>query len=147
MKLKFGQMRDELTLFLTQWPFEWFATFSFKMPVEQEISRKRLINWTRMLCVKEGVQVAFIAVFNEVDRAHLHVLMLARNKAGKTLSNIPVSTWGRKWGNNAKIREIYNIYGVSDYLSRKNVSLENADKWAFFSYNRNLLGRTKIGSS
>ena len=146
MKLKFGQMRDELTLFLTQWPFEWFATFSFKTPVEQEIGRMRLIEWTRALCVKEGVQVAYVAVFNKVNRSHLHVLMLARNKTGKTLSNISVSTWSRHWGHNAKIDPIYNLYGVGAYLSRKNFSFEDTDKWDVFSYNKNLLEKAKIGS-
>jgi hypothetical protein len=144
MKLRFGQMRDELALFLAQWPFEWFASMSFAIPAEQEIARKRLIEWTRKLCVKEGVQVAFIAVFNKAIRSHLHVLMLARSKSGKTLSNISMSTWSRQWGHNTNIDSIYNLHGVGVYLSYKNVAFENADKWEFFIYNKNLLERSKI---
>ena len=146
MRLRFGEMKDELTLFFAQCPFEWFATLTFKNPGDQEIARKRLINWTREICLMENLQVGFIAVFNQIKRGHLHALMIGRNKSGKTLLDVSENKWAEKWGDNALIKIINNLHGVSAYLSN-NVSFGNPDKSNIFFYNQNLLEKNKKPSS
>ena len=138
MRLRFDQIRDEFALFLNRWPFEWFATLSFKYPENQEIGRDRLLQWARKICRAEGLQIAYIAVINKHTRIHLHVLMLGRSKFGKTLTDISTDRWEDLWGDNAEIDRIYNLSGLTPYCS-ENYILNDPDESDLIIFNRNLL--------
>lgn len=142
-RIKFGELKNAWASRLTEWPFEWWATLTFKFSVNQEIGRKRLINWTREICTEEQLQLAYMAVFNELRRGHWHVLMLGRNRQGKSLRDVSREKWQERWRDNALIQEIYDLAGISRYFSH-NLVLENADLSGVFSYNRKLLNKCKI---
>jgi hypothetical protein len=172
MRLRLGQIRDEFALFLAQWPFEWLATLTFKFPVEQEIGRKRLIRWTREICIKEHLQVSFVAVFNQMKHDHLHVLMLGKSKVGKTLAAVSADKWCNFWveirgGRSEESRSNQwtqnpgelrrkkwhpaviqvldnNIYGVASYVSsRRNFSFDDPERSGIFIYNQSLLEKVR----
>ena len=142
MRVKYGEIKNEYALFFAQWPFQWWATLSFRIPVNQYTARKELLKWTRKLCVKERMQIAYVAVFNELHRSHLHVVMLGRNRFGQTLKDVSEEDWCKHWGANALIKPVNNLMGASCYLSQ-NVTLQNTDKWDLLFYNRKLLKKCK----
>ncbi len=146
MRLRLGEVRDEFGLFIAQFPFEWFATLTFAYPVNQEAARKRITQWIRAICILEQLQIASIGVFNKLNRSHLHLVMLGSNRLGRTLSDVSIEMWTKRWGDDALIKPINNLSGVAGYLSR-NLTLNHPDKSEIFIFNKKLLKRVKRGSA
>jgi hypothetical protein len=109
-------------------PFEWFATLTFKEPVNQELARKRVRNWTRKIIRAEEMRLGWIAVVRQDgNRCHWHLLMLGLNKWGKRLRSVSIERWAREWckencaksiswRDGARIIPVHEISGVSRYL-------------------------------
>lgn len=150
-----GSVKNGWANLVAQYPYEWWLSLSFKHPVSQDIAKDRFFDWVRKICIKEHLQIACMAVFNESHRIHVHALMLGRNRKGKTLLNVCMKNWAEKWcekncgdwiswDNGARIRPVYSIAGVSTYFS-KNIHPEHADLSNILFYNRKLLKRCRIG--
>ena len=77
-------------------------------------------------------------MINELNRIHLHLLMLGRNRHGKTLLDVPVGKWKKLWKAQAKISPIYEITGVNKYFER-NAILKNDNLSEIIFFNGNLL--------
>jgi hypothetical protein len=145
-KRKLGELRDVWALFIAQWPFEWWVTLTFENTVNQEIARKKLNIWTRKICKQEELQLAYFAVFNELKRGHLHLLMLGKNRNGKALKDVSKKRWTEEWvDGNAEIKKVFNLMGVSSYLSQ-NLTLNNPNLSNIYSYNQRLLKKYKLAS-
>ena len=142
MRDKNIEIKEAWTEFIEQHPFEWAVTLTFKFPVKKEIVKKMLKNWTRKLCKEERLQIAFIAVINEVSRIHLHILALGRNRYGKTLFDVSIYKWRKKWNAHSKIRPVDDIERASSYLSR-NLVVRNEDLSDVCIYNTKLLKKLR----
>jgi len=132
MKSKYDEMKflakGDLIKFVADHPFQWFVTLTFKESVTQELAGERLRTWTRKICRGEEIQVAYIAVVKEEEtRCHWHLLMLGRNRWGKTLHRVSIERWAREWwkvncgetiswNEGARIDPVYEMMGVSRYL-------------------------------
>ena len=169
-RIKFGELNDTCSRFIAQFPFEWFSTFTFKDPVSQEIGGEKVLQWIRKICTEEHMQVGFISVVNEVHRIHNHLLMLGRNRAGLTLSSVSKEKWAKywckknlcykkwqkkecrkncidemRWNIGAKISDVYEIMGVSRYLTR-NLIVKDPALSDVFIYNKKLLEKCGLKS-
>jgi hypothetical protein len=82
-------------------------------------------------------------VINEVNRIHLHLLALGRNRHGKTLLDVPVDKWKKKWKAQSKIQPIYDIVGISHYFER-NTILKDDTLSEVILYNLKLLKKVQI---
>lgn len=142
MRDKNIEIKGVWTEFIEQHPFEWWVTLTFKNPVKKEIVKKMLEKWTRKLIKEERLQIAYIAVINEVNRIHLHLLALGRNRRGKTLSDVTINKWQKKWKAQSKIEPVYDIEGVSSYLAG-NLIVRNEDLSDVFIYNTKLLKKLR----
>ena len=104
--------------------------------------KKMLENWARKLIKKERLQVGYIAVINQINRIHLHLLMLGKNRHGKTLLDVSINKWQKKWNAQSEIQFVYDIEGVSGYLAG-NLILKNEDLSDVFVYNTKLLKKLR----
>lgn len=173
-KIKFGELNDSYSRFFSQWQFEWCSTLTFKDPVKQELGRKKLLEWTRRLCVDEHIQVAFIGVFNAFEHrrkilktepylkefdndfinGHWHLLMFGRNRFGQTLSEVSMERWAQEWHKRNCGKWIHWANGAeirSDFdimqesgYMAKNLIVKNPDASDLLIYNKELLEKCKV---
>ena len=130
------------TGFLNVWDWEWFTTLT--LPVYPSFSESKIdglrLEWTRSLCTEEGVQIGYYySLTYKGSLPHLHLLMIGRNKAEKTLADVDRRIWERRWPYMAKIEIPESNMAVSNYLDR-NISAWNAD-WGI--YNKLLLKKSR----
>jgi hypothetical protein len=137
------RVKDHWTSYLVKFPFDWGVTLTFKYPVKKEHAKIKLKAWTRKLCKEERLQIGYIAVINEINRIHLHLLALGRNRHGKTLLDVPVDKWKKKWNAHSKIRPVEEIERASSYLSR-NLVVKNEDLSDVWIYNSKLLKKLRF---
>lgn len=147
----FERLKGHWPRYLVQFPFEWWVTLSFRNFADgkagkSEYAKSRLKSWTRKLCKEERLQIAYIAVINEVNHIHLHLLMLGKNRHGKTLLDVPIDKWKKKWNAHSDIQLVYDIEGVSSYLS-DNLILRNGDLSEVLLYNIKLLKKVQISNN
>lgn len=131
---------EEVKKYLDKWPWEWFATLTFKWIVNPEGVEKELKRWRIKLCKGENIQVAYLGVLNFKDRPHLHLLMLGRNRDGKTLLSADINRAERSWCSGAKIKPINEKTGAIGYIVDQNMP---CDQYQFVGpYNIKLLHKT-----
>ena len=133
--------------YLIQFPFEWWVTVTFRdladgKTVKSEYAKVKLKTWVRKIIKEEQLQIAYFAVLNQVNRIHLHLLMLGRNRHGKTLLDVSAPYWERGWKAQAEIELIYEPVGVSDYFEGNTV-LRNDDLSEIVLYNCRLLQKVQ----
>jgi hypothetical protein len=133
--------------YLIQFPFEWWVTVSYKdlsegTTVKSEYAKIKLKTWIRKIIKEDQLQIAYFGVLNQANRIHLHLLMLGRNRHGKTLLDVSAAKWERRWKAQAKIHLIYDLVGVSKYFER-NMCLRNDTLSEIILYNRKLLNKVK----
>ena len=127
--------------FINSWPWEWFLTLTFREPVSLDTARRQLLNWNRDLCTSEGIQTAFIAVWNNTNfTPHWHVLIFGKNKNGRTLLDVLEKRWERKWPGIARIEVVRGNQAASHYLAG-NITLWNPDRYELLVYNKKLLDK------
>jgi hypothetical protein len=136
------KMTGHWAQYLSQFPFEWWLTLTFKEPVRSECAKGQLKSWTRKLIKQERIQLAYFGVINEVNRIHLHLLALGRNRQGKTLLDVSVAKWERALKSQAKVSPIYDITGVAEYFER-NTILRNQTLSEIILYNIKLLKKVE----
>jgi hypothetical protein len=145
-------MKKDYADFLRHWPWEWFATLTFKYPIGKETAINQLRLWTRYLCKLEGIQTAYIAVLNYTNPTpHVHALLLARCKDGVTLQDIPTDKWESIWAHpdepgprvngRAKIEVVRKNRAACWYLAR-NMTLWNPELYELVTFNKKLLAKT-----
>jgi hypothetical protein len=130
MKTFIEKFKGSWTRYLVQFPFEWWVTVSYKdLPegttVKSEYAKVKLKVWIRKLIKEERLQIAYFGVINKVNRIHLHLLILGRNRFGKTLLDVSPSKWEKEWKAMAKISPIYDLAGVSKYFERNTILWDN----------------------
>ena len=132
--------------YLVQFPFEWWVTLTFRDLVKSEYAKFKLKSWTRKLIKEERLQIAYIAVINKVNRIHLHLLVLGRNKHGKTLLDVSIEKWQKEWKAQAKIQSIYDVVGISSYFER-NIILKDNSLSEGLLFNLKLLKKVQISNN
>ena len=128
--------------YLVQFPFEWWISLTFRDLIKNEFAKKKLKIWSRKLIKEERLQIAYFCVINEVNRIHLHLLMLGRNRFGKTLLDVSAAKWEKAWKAEAKISLIYDLAGVSEYYERNTILWDNTLS-EVIDFNRRLLKRVQ----
>ena len=127
--------------FINSWPWEWFLTLTFREPVSLDVARRQLLHWNRDLCTSEGIQTAFIAVWNDTNfTPHWHALIFGKNKNGRTLLDVSEKRWERKWPGIARIEVVRGNQAASHYIAG-NITLWNPDQYELFVYNKKLLNK------
>lgn len=131
-----------------QFPFEWWVTVSYKdLPegktVKSEYAKIKLKTWIQKLIKEERLQIAYFGVLNQVNRIHLHLLMLGRNRHGKTLLDVSAAKWENAWEAQSKIQPVYDIEGVSKYLEH-NIVLKDNTLSEIIPFNIKLLRKVQI---
>ena len=127
--------------FINSWPWEWFLTLTFREPVSLDVARRQLLHWNRALCTGEGIQTAFIAVWNNTNfTPHWHLLMFGKNRHGKTLQEVANERWERKWPAIARIEVVRGNQAVSHYVAG-NITLWDSDQYELLVYNKKLLNK------
>jgi hypothetical protein len=130
--------------FINRWPWEWFLTLTFREPVSLNTARRQLLNWNRDLCTSEGIQTAFIAVWNNTNfTPHWHALLFGKNKNGRTLLDVLEKRWERKWPGIARIELVRGNQAASQYLAG-NITLWNPDQYELLFYNKKLLNKYRL---
>jgi len=130
--------------FINRWPWEWFLTLTFREPVSLDTARRQLLNWNRDLCTSEGIQTAFIAVWNNMNfTPHWHALIFGKNKNGRTLLDVLEKRWERKWPGIARIELVRGNQAASHYVAG-NITLWNSDLYDLLVYNRKLLDKYRL---
>jgi hypothetical protein len=138
------ELRTAYTDFLSRYPFEWFATLTFKNEVSPQAAKKHFLKWVRKLCIGEHLRVAALIIYNRASYPHLHALMLGRNRDGKTLNDASIERWQEEWSSyryGCKIRQVYDLEGASRYIA-KNIATYQDNLYELFSYNKKLLKKT-----
>lgn len=143
----FDRFKGHWTKYLVQFPFEWWVTVSYMdLPegttVKSEYAKIKLKTWIRKIIKEEQLQLAYFGVLNQVNRIHLHLLMLGRNRHGKTLLDVSAAKWERRWKAQAKVQLIYEPVGLSKYFER-NMCLRNDALSETILYNRSLLKKVQ----
>jgi hypothetical protein len=81
--------------------------------------RKLFKRWQLQIVDKEKLQIgAYLIASYKLDYLHFHVLMLGRNRDGKTLLDCATREWCRRWPFHAKISVIDNVWGAADYAAK-----------------------------
>lgn len=146
MKNFIERFKGNWASYLSQFPFEWWVSLTFKELIKSEFAKKKLETWSRKLIKEERLQIAYFCVINEVNRIHLHLLVLGRNRYGKTLLDVSVERWQQAWKAEAKISPIYDITGISKYFER-NAILKDDNLSEVLLYNLKLLKKVKISNN
>ena len=129
--------------FFNSWQWEWFPTLTFRESVSFDTAHRQLLHWSRDLCKKEGIQTAFIAVFNSANfTPHWHVLMFGKNKNGRMLLEVSKERWERRWPGIARIEVVRDNRAASHYVAG-HISLWNSDQYELLLYNKKLLNKYK----
>jgi hypothetical protein len=128
--------------YLVQFPFQWWVTLSFRHLAKKEYAKAKLKAWSRKLIKEERLQIAYFCVINEVNRIHLHLLILGRNRFGKTLMDVSPAKWEEVWKAEAKISPIYDVTGIAKYFER-NVILKDDTLSEVVLYNIKLLKKVQ----
>lgn len=151
-----NKIKKEWSQFLSSWPFQWVAHLSFSRVPEKQEAEERLKLWTRNICREERLRVGHISIFNELNRGHLHSLLLSKEADDrKTLRDIDRHKWATKWnhekylpgllddfGGVAEIDEIYDVEGIGDYVA-SNITIRSPEKSDFWYYDKDLLSSFK----
>lgn len=128
---------------MAQFPFEWWVTLTFKNPIKNEYPKNKLKLWSRNLIKEEQIQIAYFCVINEMNRIHLHLLALGRNKHGKTLLDVSPAKWAKAWKDQCRINPIYDVKGVCSYFE-KNTILWDDILSEVILYNKKLLKKVQL---
>ncbi len=136
---------------LASWPWQWYATLSLPEDLGRyqpaNVYKKLKKVWLLRLCKRERIQVAgaFLYCWND-GVAHLHGLMLGRNRHGKTLADVSCATWQSRWPHVAKIEVPESQEAVVKYVASHFLQRQAHRDWVEF-YNIKLLDQTRLTSA
>jgi hypothetical protein len=133
-------VRKDYSKFLSQYPWEWYVTFSASID-KINIAEKHRLNWMRSLCKEEHVQLACAYVLEHIPSfLHYHILCLARNSHGKTLDNIDKIKWQNRWPyDNPKVEAVRDQLGAIIYTMKHAID----DATELEIYNIKLLNKVR----
>jgi hypothetical protein len=140
------QLGESWTDFMSRYPLEWFVHLTFKDEVSPEIARKKFLKWVRSLCVTEHLRIAAWIIYNPVNHSHLHALMLGHNKKGKTLKEVSIEPWQKKWSAyryGCMIEPVYDLKGASGYCAKNILASYRENSSDVFFYDKKLLMKTR----
>lgn len=141
-------MFEEHAELLAQWPWQWYCTLSLpesfgKYPTARDLFNYLVRGWIRPICVEQKIQVAGAFLFCwKQGVAHIHGLMLGRNRHGKTLADVSRTTWRDRWPHPAKVEEPKSQEAVVKYVSCHFLH-QRSDRARLEFYNTNLLSQTR----
>ncbi len=140
------RFKGRWTNYLIQFPFEWWITLTFRDLVKSEYAKIKLKAWTRKLIKEEKLQIAYVAVINEVNRIHLHLLALGKNRHGKTLNDVSIERWQKEWAGQSRIQIIYDVVGISRYFEH-NIVLKDNNLSEVLLFNLKLLKKVQTSKN
>jgi hypothetical protein len=125
---------------LSNYPFERFVTLTFAGQRNIKYVEAPLTEWKIDLLEEEAIQIAYIGVIYITDtQTHIHLLMLGKNRFGKTLLDVDGSKWEKRWTHGkAEIEQIENEIGADFYI-QSHMSVNRPDSWTILGYNKQLL--------
>ena len=120
--------QEALVQYLTSYPWQAWFTGSGEPDSTCGHLDKLVGRWRSHLAHLSGLQVAAIGVFNPVPQPHVHVLLLGRNKYGKTLADISAplreqmdDVWEWMSFRPGRLAVLDNPEGVVNYIVGKNI--------------------------
>jgi len=108
------------TEYVSRFPWQWAATFSFEYGTNYFVAQKKFIKWRFKLIDEEKLRVgAYIMSSSKKRKLHFHGLLLGRNRHGKTLMDCDCRKWRNVWfatnRTDAKVKPVYNLHGACAY--------------------------------
>ncbi len=150
--------------YLMRFPFEWMGTLSFdnKVIADKWFDVRGQLNplkvekinyyagtglfkkWRLKLVDLEKLRVGgYLISSYKRGYLHFHLLLLARNRRGKTLADCKKRNWERRWPYHARIRDVYELEGACDYFAVHCKGFKS-DHYEVNSYNTTLLRQVMI---
>lgn len=107
---------------IRRFPWQWFATFTFKPDTYYFTALERFKEWRCSLLDDEKMRVgASLMSSHKRGNLHFHVLLLGRNRHGKTLFDCYPRRWESSWRDAYKTSVRINIvedrYKVCNYVA------------------------------
>lgn len=132
---------------LSNYPFQLFVTLTFAGTRDHRYASGELKKWRTSLWKNEKLQIAYAGIlYSSLTSTHIHLLMVGKNRFGKTLLNVDMSLWEREWRHGkASIEPIRTLIG-SDMYVQSHISLIAPDSYDILDYGWNWLKRMKHSS-
>ncbi|MGO9021702.1 MAG: hypothetical protein ACLQVJ_25480 [Syntrophobacteraceae bacterium] len=120
---------------LSEYPWQSIATLTCRGKISHSTAKDTLKKWRENLWKDEHIQLGYGGVvYSTLSQTHLHLLMMARNKYGKTLFDVDGNIWAKHWpGGRAEFEPIINKVGA-DYYIQKHMNPYEPDSWEWVRY-------------
>ena len=78
-------------------------------------------------------------VYSTDTQAHVHLLMLGKNRFGKTLLDVNGHKWEKEWRHGMATMEPIRSEVGADYYIQSHMAANNPDSWEVLLFNQQLL--------
>jgi hypothetical protein len=85
---------------LGRYDWTWAVSLTEDTACSKEALRHRFMDWKRLLCIQESLQVGFALVICTNPSAHLHSLLVGKNRHHKSLWDVDKMKWVNIWVDN-----------------------------------------------
>ena len=104
--------------YLNRFPWEWFAHLTFDDSITFFVAKKLFDRWRLRLIDEEQLRIgAYLISACKNGHIHFHVLMVGRNRVGKSLLDCDPRRWEADWKFHARISRVINNFGASRYAA------------------------------
>jgi len=158
-----NQLFFEWSDYLLHFPWEWHVTLTFDNKLFNErwyrigtlrplslgkinypYARVLYRRWQFKLIDRERLQIGACCLSSYKNgRIHLHILMLGRNREGKTLKNCSRKCWEKIWPYFARINTVQDCLTATNYVAKHFLGFRSDHANVEF-YNTSLLKRVMI---
>jgi hypothetical protein len=129
----------EWSTYLERFPWEWHCSLSIETGTDFFYALKLFKKWHMRLFTEERLRVgAYLLSVFKSGVLHFHVLMVGRNREGKTLYDCSRRKWELVWRFHARIRAVRNASGISDYVAKNMLGFKSS-RTEIESFDRTLL--------
>jgi hypothetical protein len=129
---------------LTQWDWQWHASLTFLPDNTFRSARKQFNRWRLDIIDEERRQLGiFYIASHKREHTHLHALMIGRNRHDRSLLHCSAQRRQAAWKHTAKIEEVENNEGISNYVALHFLGFKS--DWAEYDFHgRSLLQQEMI---
>jgi hypothetical protein len=112
---------NEIAEYLARFRFHWHATLTNPDDSDNYFYCLRKYEyWQNWIQRDEEINIGsyLVSAYSKKwqHKHHFHALMYGQNRQNKLLTNCSRSIWAYRWQGHAKIVEVYNTRGISEYL-------------------------------
>lgn len=120
--------KEDLAEYFSPYPWEAWFTGSGEPDATFDHLDKLVGRWRSHLAHLSGLQIAAVGVFNSFPQPHVHILLLGRNKYGKTLTGISTplrekmdAAWESMSFRPGRLALLDSPAGAINYIVSKNI--------------------------